>query len=417
VSRHHYDIIILGDSLASRLAGVLLAKAGKRVMTFRPQQPTYASWLFNSLHLSQVLEQLGGRNSLTAARKLQVITEQSRLELHGRQTLGDELRREFPSSHQQVGNLLGHLQEIGARLETLILDGAGLPLFDLAGRIRFRRKLLFSRLNVRGLNRPLRGLLDQIDDAAPRTLLEALFSGLAMAPADSLRVAEGALLWSSASQPQGISKSALDDLLLRRYEQFHGSIEPFDTIERIAEDGTLYLKNGAICSADTLIVGSSDVILSLASSQRKLARIHPAPWRWQTSPILIGTSPVLASRVILAHPRPLRVTLAQSPTGTICTTEYRGIGNPEPPTEETLRSQLTTILPFASFSLTPATPEPSTTDGLRWPSCRAFPATSLRLRFTEQLLLGSADALPFLGSTGEVMTGVALAQHLLRKTK
>ena len=419
MNQHRYDIIALGDSLASRLATVLLAKAGKKVLTFRPQHPPFTPWLFNSIHLGQVLDQLGGRNNLTAARKLQVITGESRLELHGREPLSEELRREFPSSHNQVAHLLQTLEVLGNRLESQLLSSGGLPLFDLAGRLRFRRKLLLSRFGFLSLRKPLLHLLDEITDKSPRICLDALFSGLAMAPIERLTVAEGALLWAGACQTQEISIAALDDLLQRRYEQFHGCSEPLDTIKEIGKDGIIHLKNSRTNSADTLIIGSSRGIGYLPVENRKLVKAQPPLCRWETSPILIGASPVLASRVILSDPLPLRVTLTPSPTGTVCTAESKGADASCPPSEDKVRLQLAGILPFASFSLSPvATHESASVDEFRWPASRAFPGTALRLRLKNSLLLGSgADAVPYLGGTGEIMTGVALARYLLWANK
>ncbi|WP_432820911.1 hypothetical protein [Trichloromonas sp.] len=415
---HHYDIIILGESLAARLAAVLLAKAGKKVLTFRQPNSPVTPWLFNSIHLGQVLDQLGGRNCLTTPRRLQVITKESRLELHGKQLLADELRREFPSSHQQVARILDSLVTVGARLETLLLDCGGLPLFDLAGRLRFRRKLLLSRISWRTLRKPLASLLDEIIDPAPRACLEALFSGLAMASTDRLTIAEGALLWSSACQAQGISRSALDDLLQRRYEQFHGGCEPLETIKEIGSDGRILLKSDKACSADVLLVGSPLAAKVLPESDQKLFGEQQPPCRWKTSPILLGIAPVLASRVILADPQPLRVTLTPTPTGTVCTTESRAAVGLAAPNDDELRSQLAGILPFASFNLFPAPTGEATAGDSRWPACSAFPGTAQRLRLRKNLLLGSGmDALPHLGSTGEIMTGFALARHLLRADK
>ncbi len=416
--QNHYDIIVLGDSLASRLAAVLLAKAGKKVLTFRLQQPPFTPWLFNSVHLNHVLEQLGGRNCLTTPRKLQVIAGQSRIELHGDQPLSDELRREFPSSHNQVEDLLQSLDALGNRLESQLLSSGGLPLFDLAGRLRFRRKLLLSRPGFRTLRKPLSDLLDKITDPAPRACLDALFSGLAMAPTDHMTIAEGALLWSSACQSQGISRSALDDLLQRRYEQFHGCSETLDTIKEIDPDGRIQLKNSWSCSSDALVIGSCSAISCLPEADQQRFKFQPPPCRWETSPILIGTSPVLASRIILAEPDPLRITLTSTPTGTVGMAEFRRADRPSPPSENELCSQLAGILPFASFGLSPIGPcEPAAGES-RWPPSSAFPGTAQRLKLNKNLLLGSGtDALPHLGSTGGIMTGVALARYLLRADK
>ncbi len=412
--QHHYDIIVLGESLASRLAATLLAKAGKKVLTFSLHPPPFSPWLFNSVHLDQILDQLGGRNCLTSARKLQIITRLSRVELHGNQPLGEELRREFASCHIQVEVLLETLEAQGHRLESQLLTNGGLPLFDLAGRLRFRKKLLLSRYGFHSLLKPLSSLFNVITNPAARTFLEALFCGLAMAPLDRLTIAEGALLWSSACQPQGISRSALDDLLLRRYEQFHGGREPLDTIQTIDNNGLIQLKNAWSCSAETLVVGCPTAVSYLPESEQKLFRCHTPPSRWKTSPILTGMSPILAPRIILAEPQPLRITLTSTPTGTVGTAETQA----KTLSEEELRSQLAEILPFASFGLSPLPPPEATADEVRWPRSSAFPGTTQRLKLKKNLLFcNGAGAVPHLGSTGEVMTGVALARYLLRTAK
>ncbi len=417
--QYHFDIIVLGESRASSVAATLLAKSGKKVLTFQDGQAAEGPWLFSSLHLNRILEQLDGREGLGTPSRLQVITDRSRLEFHGRHGLANELRREFPGCHNQLISLLRTLETLGQRLENQLWAAGGPPLFDFVEQLRFARRLLLSKSRWFGLRRPLSEFFDEINDVSAYTCFAALFSGLAMAPFKQITVAEGALLWSSLCQPQEISATTLDDLLRRRYKQFHGGYKQLASVEEIDGNGQVHLKNAKTCSADIIIIGNLEAIAYLAD--KRTPCWSSSPYRWRTTPLKPGVSSLLAPRIILNGEYILRTTFTSSAEGAIGTAECCLCQNNEPPPAQEIKTKLARILPFVSFDVggpIPAAP-PAATSGKAHPQkVIAFPGTARRLRLKNQALpcIG-AEALPHLGSVGEIMTGVSVANYLLRKNK
>ncbi|MEJ2201718.1 MAG: hypothetical protein P8X63_12015, partial [Desulfuromonadaceae bacterium] len=239
MSKHHYDILILGESLTARLAGALLAKAGRRLLTFADRVESPPAWLGNSLYMRQILDLLGGRHQLAPAPRLQILCGQTRLELHGCYPLEEELQREFPSCHEQLHQLLQWLKTRGETLEQQLWESAGPPLFGFVGELRLGARLLLRRSGYRSLRQPLHRFLQEIQDLEARRWLDTLFSGLALQPARNLTLAEGALLWNNLSQTQAIAESSFRELLEQRYQQFHGRLESPDVIEQLTNAQSL----------------------------------------------------------------------------------------------------------------------------------------------------------------------------------
>lgn len=413
--QYHFDIIVLGESLAARLAATLLAKSGKKVLTFQDGQAVDDPWLFTSPILNRILDQLGGRDGLTTPSKFQVITEQSRLELHGRHGLDNELRREFPSCHNQPIALLRDLETFGQRLENQLWANGGLPLIGSRDQLRFGGKLLFSKPGWFTLRRPLAGLLDQIGEPTARACLAALFSGLAMTPLGQLTVAEGALLWNAACQPQGISAVVLDDLLRRRYKQFHGAYKQLASVEQVDADGRIHLKNAKSCSAETILIGQPEGLSCLANP-RTLGG-PSAPRRWRTSILRPGVSSLLAPRIILDGAEVLRANFASRPEGVTCAVEGQRPGaRGAPPTAQAVQKALQKILPFVSFEISEPDIPDSAPVAPSAPAIFAFPGTARHPSLNHRTLLCiGAATLPHLGGVGEVLTGFSLASYLLRR--
>jgi hypothetical protein len=415
VHQRHYDILILGDSLAARLAGSLLAKAGKRLLTFSGRPQPLTPWLFNSIFMSQILDLLGGRHCLIAAPKLQIITGQTRLELHGRQPLEEELRREFPSCHTQLFTLLQWLKAQGEALENQLWKCGGPPLFDFIGGLRFRKRLLLNRINHRTLRQPLPRYLHGINNQEAHIWLDTLFSGLAQQPVENLTLAEGALLWNNISQPRAIAESSFNDLLTQRYKQFHGLSERLTAIESIDHNRKVHLKKTRTCSAEVLLVANATALDFLSASENPGVRRLPAPQRWRTSPFRIGPSSILAAKIILGGNPVLRLTLSPTPSGTICTVETHRSGNVHRPTEAEIKARLSVILPFASFKVATIEEKPIPLDNnASWTATGAFPGKSQRIKLKKNLFLCSGtEAVPHLESSGDIMTGVAVTKYLL----
>lgn len=420
MSQSHFDVIILGASLASRVTGTLLARGGCRVLTFDEPADRAPGWLHSSLHLERLLERLDGRACLTSPSPFQVLTADSRLEFAHPEAVLSELRREFPADHSTAAGLLCDLRNLGQRLEEALWDSGGLPLSGPASRVRFFKQRLRRRLGRASLTQPLGRRLDGLQQASARTALVALFAGLALTSADRLSVAEAALLWNSAVRGQGVSSSALDDLLLHRYRQFHGQTEKLCRLQALQTEGNRLagatLKGGGRCRASFFLIGSPE--------DRHLTARHLSPaappvrrsLRFTTSLPRDAVSPLLAERVIVGGELPVRLTFSDSGEETVCWVDCAAGDLATATCVAKLQRILAPVLPFATFRLEPCSPErPEPETAPSGPPAKGFPGARGSVRVRDNLLTCHGDGiLPSLGTVGEVVTGITVANHLLR---
>lgn len=423
----HYDVIIFGESLAARIAAVLLAKSGRRVLTVGspPVTPPGPAWIPVSLHLERLLELLGSRACLVSATPFQVLSGPVRLTLHGISALRDELRRELSTDSAQVENLLRELEDVGNRLETALWESGGLPLTGWASRWRFLFQRLRQGLSAGSLTRPLASRLQTGNSARTAQTLAALFSGLALCPIEQLSVAEGALLWRSFGDRRGISAGALNALLMHRFEQFHGEQAQWVDLQNVQTgDSRLreaVFRNGRRCSAGVVLLGSPDAnaLLPLECCAAEAAAPLAAPFEALVTNGAV--SPLLAQVVIVDGAPPLRLTLVPDPAGGPC----RLICRAAAPTSDTVCAQfeerLAALFPFATLRFEPPVGIPASqtersTDRSR--RLNAFPGAARALLAGKQMLHCCGElVLPGLGATGEIMVGVSVANHLLRQKR
>jgi hypothetical protein len=426
VANNHFDVIILGESLASRIAAVLLALAGRRVLfAGSPATSSCPTWIPASLHLERLLDQLGNRSCLVSATPFQVLSAEVRLTLHGITSLHDELFREFPADCVRVERLLRELDHIGKRLETALWESDGLPLTGWASRWRFMCKRLLKGLTRGSLAHPLARKLKAGNSAQTAQTLVALFSGLALRPIEQLSVAEGALLWRSFVNDQGISALALDALLSRLFEQNHGeqvSLADLKTVQ--AADRRLreaVFINGRRCTSGVFLLGSREANALLPVEFRASETAYPPSPAFEARITDGAISPLLAQVVILAGLPPLRLTLVPDSAGSGC----RVISQAAAPSNDTAIAQsaerLSELFPFAALrfelpSGNPDDPEKQKVDLSR--RQKTFPGATRSLVAGANLLHCSGEqVLPCLGATGEIMVGFSVANHVLRQKR
>lgn len=410
--QHHYDIILLGESLASRIVGVLLAKAGQRVLTFQSKHPADSGWLFASCHLDRLLDQLGHRQPLGKAPRLQILGDRARVELHGRYSLEEELRREIPEDADLLLQLFQRLKALGERLDAQLLEQVGAPLGSLTDRLWYRAGHWLLGSTQRSLGTPLSNFFEPFAEAS-RAWLNILFSGLALAPVEELTLAEGALLWHGLSQPQAPEEGQLDDLLSRRYLQFHGLYEPLTKIAALGDGHRLQLHDGRECSADTLIIGQSEALLMEITAALPPFQ-HPRPrGRWDSGALRPAPSKVLAPRIIHGENPCLRSSLHAHDGGMHCYSE-----SPAETAQEAVMGHLQDLFPFSSL----APKRLNTVDDSGGNSLRrsfvAFPGTLQNPWLSRSLALCQGTCIfPRMGSIGEILTGFAVAGRLSRRKR
>jgi len=413
----HYDAIIIGDSLAARIAGVMLARAGCRVLSLNEGQATSPAWFASSYHLERLLETLNGRACLTPAAPFQFLAQNVQVDFSGRHPLDEELLREFPADGPRLLELLATLQQRGEHLERVLFKAEGAPLRGLGGSVRFRWQALRDNLRTGKLAKKLSRQVGELplgDDS--RNFIAALFSGLALTPYPQLSVAEAALLWNSHAREHGVSASGLDTLLQQRYEQFHGlngEIESFRQCDATTHEiRQVSFKNGGVSTADHYLIASPDQLHRLAPSLRpESLNLPAAPLRAVTSELQGEPSPLLSRRVILAGDPTLRLCFGKRGERTLCALDLPA--SRELPSPETFHERLASVLPFCTFDLELPVPPPQATSG---PPRATFLGQSASVRLLRNALFcHGASILPSLGSSGEVLLGVTVARHVIAR--
>jgi hypothetical protein len=419
--QHHYDVIVMGESLSARIASLMLVRGGCRVLALRdPASPSPASpaWFFPSLFLERLLENFGGRSCYTPVIPFQVLTPEIRLEFLGRTSREEELQREFPGDFGEISTALELLQGLGRKLEEAFWH-SGVPFFDLRSRLRFAGKR-FRLGRAPGFSRPLSDLWKGVRQASAREALGALFSGLALVPLEKLSVAEGALLWHNAQKPDGLSLADFEELLERRYAQFHGEAETLSNVESLdCGAGRIrgVLQGGGRISSDILLLGtvppeglfqSGPAVESLSGAPRKsfLASIKDD-----------SISPLLAPRFILGGTPALRLSFEEIPNGKTCLVETTSAMSRGGIQAEEIHSRLSPWLPFSRFRVEQQ-PDPrldTTWNHSEPPRLRKyFPGGAGALKLGKNVFnCNSGAVFPSLGSTGEAFVGVSVANHLL----
>lgn len=422
MSQSRFDVIILGESFASRIAGALLAKGGCRVLSLREPVAPSSPWFLSSLHLERLLERLDGRSCFAQPTSFQVLTEDSRLEFQLPASVEEELRREFSGSHDQTSEFLRDLNSLGQRLEETLWQCGGLPLLGITSRWRFARQRLRRKLTRRALAGPLENRLAGLRQEPAKRALSALFAGLSLTPVEKLSMAEASLLWSSAVRPEGICPSALDELLRHRYLQFHGTAEKLAGLETLRAEGTRLtgatLKGSGRCEAGFFLLGSP------AGQDFLPEALHPAPRPFfqhhcfRSSPLDGMLSPLLADRVILDGKIPMRLSLNGSGHETTAMIECSEGSCPPETLNETVRDTIAQFLPFATFQLERCLSDVPLSASTPSEGSPHFPGTAAPLRLRKNLILcHGGSVLPSLGTTGEVITGMTVANYLLRTIK
>lgn len=410
--QHHYDIILLGESLASRIVGVLLAKAGQRVLTFQGKAPADSGWIFAGSHLDRLLDQLGHRQPLGNAPRLQILGDQAQVELHGRYGLEEELRREFPEDADFLLQLFQRLEALGERLDGQLLEQAGAPLGSLTDRLWYRAGHWLLGSTQRSLGTPLSDFFEPFAEAS-RAWLNILFSGLALAPVEELTLAEGALLWHGLSRPQALEEGLLDDLLSRRYLQFHGLYEPLTKIAALADGHRLQLHDGRECTAGTLIIGQCEALPPEITAALPPFRSPSPRGRWNSGPLRPAPSKVLASRVIHGENPSLRSSLHVHEGGMHCSSE-----SPTEATRESVMGHLQALFPFSSPAPKRLNTDDNSGGNNQRRSFAAFPGTLQNPWLSRSLALCQGTGIfPRMGSLGEILTGFAVAGRLSRRKR
>ena len=237
MSSKHYDIAIIGGSLAANITAALLAKEGRKVLFLRNREVQAPAWFHSSIFLEKILGVLGGRSCFVAQRPVQVLSEKTRLTICGDIPIDDELAREFGPSGSVVSQWLLELHMHGVQLEELIWENGGLPWPAFKAAASFKLLCMRRRINLSELEQPVTKKMEQIP-AAARLFITDLLQGLSLLKITELSYARAAMLWAQVLRPENLKEPDFSLMLSKRFEQFHGSKAQLDDLQSLAFDGS-----------------------------------------------------------------------------------------------------------------------------------------------------------------------------------
>ncbi len=212
-----YDLLVIGDAPAGRLAAAILAREGRRILHLTGfGWPPYLLWP-SSLLLERLLARIGGGSCLVPSLPVHVRQEDTCLLLHGDAPLRDELQREYPRQATEIQHLLKRLDELGEQLQGILLQGGLLPAAGWTHRWRWPLRAVRHGLPPHLPRQPLPAWLQKAGaSAGAGRFVCGLLAAATLTPAAAISVAEAALATSQLLNAHGVAPAALDSLLTRR---------------------------------------------------------------------------------------------------------------------------------------------------------------------------------------------------------
>lgn len=417
---NHYDVVFLGDSLASRLTAALTAKKGCRVLTIHDDRDLQTPWLTSSLLLERILDFLDGRACCTAPFPFQVITRNQRIDFNGNNSLTDELRRELPAESTRVATFLDDMKALGEQLEELLWEHQGLPTSGIGNKLRFKKNCFRADIPGRIFRQTLRDRLAEFSEPGARKVLTSLFCGFSFAPSNRLTLAECALIWSSLGRQSGIFRNGLEELLRHRYKQFHGEEQELHRLARIraGKDGSckFLFEDDQVVTADHLVFADRESIALCegltAPSSGRLTRCH------LSGDIKNHISPLLTRHIIVDGNPPLRLHLEEPDTTIRCRVENAAIGERGLSTTDQIENRLYKILPFVDLALTPAAADAGSDVTIRSDDQSTLLSGYRKIVFDHgrKFLCSGSAVVPELGTIGEALVAITVTNKLLLAT-
>jgi len=416
----HYDIAVLGDSLAGRLTATLAAKKGCHVLSVHNNKELQVPWLTSSHLLERILGLLDGRSCSTKPFPFQVITKNQRINFNDSNPLTDELRRELPEESEEIATFLDDMSALGENLEELLWEHHGFPTTGLGNRLKFKKTCFSSDVPSRAFRQTLRDRVAVFNTPGARKLLSALFCGFAFKPSNKLTLAECALVWGGLGHKSGVVKNGLEELLWHRYRQFHGEEEALFRLARVRDDKsgltTLVFENGETVTCDHLVFADREKIALCEG-------IAPPPTGRITSShlsvnLMDRISPLLHQNVIVDGNPPLRLNFEKSDTVTRCRVENAAISDGGLSSPEKIETRLQKIIPFVDLDLTPLAQSPHSDMTISSEENPVLMSAYEKIVFDHgrKFLCSGSEVIPELGSVGEVLVAITVTGQLLKAT-
>lgn len=415
MSSKHYDIAVVGGSLSARIAAVLLAKFGSKVLFLRNREATASAWFHSSLFLEKLLGTLGGRSCFVAQKPIQILSRKARITLNHDIPLDDELGREFGQDGPAVSQWLDRLRVQGVQLEDLLWENGGLPWPSFKSTARFKLLSMRRSINWAELDAPISISLAQLPLSATAFVTD-LLQGLALTRLNRLSRAQAALLWAQAIRPENLKEPDFSLLLSKRLEQFHGLKTDLGDLECIDFDGSRWtggrIKGGGQFTASVFLLGDVRWVDRFKAGKTTALPAPPIVAKQTTSTLAGQLSPLLAARVICGGDMPLRLAIEEQ-ENQLCG-QILSAGET---TETQLRQQLEQALPFAKYTLS-VDEENLSPQTVSTTAVQQQRLTRLPLQIGSNLYCADSSALlPEMGASGAALLGWTLAENLSSKRK
>jgi hypothetical protein len=416
MSNKHYDIAIIGNSLAARIAAALLAKRGSKVLFLCHSEATASAWFHSSIFLEKLLGILGGRSCFVTQQPIQVLSRNARVTLCNDVPLDRELSREFGKAGSAVSGWLDRLASQGDQLEKILWENGGLPWPSLKATSRFKLLCMRRKVSWSDLDAPVKTSMDQLPKSALVFVID-LLQGLSLKKIDELSRAQAALLWAQATRPENLKEPDFSELLSKRFDQFHGLKAALKNLSQLDFDGSCWtgghLKDGGQFSANVFLLGDIRWIDRFAAGKTADLPAPPALTKYRTGSLSGQLSPLLASQVICGGDIPLRLAIEQNKEDHV----YGLLASGGATNGQQLRRQLEPVLPFARYELVE--------DGIqveehpRQASAQQpQKLANLPLRIGTNLYCAdNYGMLPEMGAAGAALLGWTLAENIVTSRK
>lgn len=237
---------------------------------------------------------------------------------------------------------------------------------------------------------------------------------------EHLSVAEAALKWHITTRPQSILIPQLIQRLTEHYAAAGGQSIPLNELAGIKQTGkrldSFSLLNGKILSAHQILIGPLPEHIELGPTLAStLAKPPCKPRRWVMSGLPLQRPPMLDRQVILAGEHTLSLTWDQErPSPGQALVEGVSQTDHSALSTETVRQQLSSLLPFTNFKLT----ETAYPLAQKVIPNSFWPKGGLPKRSSSKVLSCHAShLLPSLGASADVILGQAAAGTLHKRLR
>jgi glycine/D-amino acid oxidase-like deaminating enzyme len=413
MSSKHYDIVIIGGSVAARIAAALLAKQGNKVLFLRNREAKAPAWFHSSIFLEKLLGVLGGRACFVAQQPIQVISEKARVTLSSDVELEKELSREFGDDGAAVYRWLEELRLQGIKLEEFFWETGGLPWPSLKAKGHLKFLSLKRRINWHELEAPVSQSIERFGEATKRFLTD-LLQGLSSTRVTQLSYSRAAMLWAQALRPENLKEPEFSEMLNKRFEQFHGAKGQIDDLNSLDYNGSRWtggqFMTGGSFTADNFLLGDKQWINTFAPLESSRLPLPESPVVYRTSNLAGQLSPLLGSRIICGGELPMRMAIEEQDE------ELLGqIVSDARSSESLVRLQMEAILPFAKYRFTKGC-LPLKTETSNNGERAVKPLASLPIRIDKNLYCADRTVLlPEMGAAGAALLGWTLAENLGKK--